>query len=210
MPLQLLWTHLRHSILMAHNTFPTDTTWLSRILTPNPAHSTSYDLTALSFNQLWIILFLLIIYDSSGCIIPHKGKDILGFCPDSKSFDIWDRNLGDEKANLQVWRGRNGWWWDGCAGCRWRIGNTLCICTVFWVFRVRWMWWGMADRGGLGIWSVDLRVDDWVSACRKVEVAGARCKGRIERLGKSVCMMTWKCLVYILNRGYSGMFRGTS
>ena len=29
-------------------------------------------------------------------------------------------------------------------------------------------------------------VDDWVSACRKVEVAGARCKKGIERLKKSV------------------------
>ena len=33
-------------------------------------------------------------------------------------------------------------------------------------------------------------VDDWVSACRKVEKAGARCKGGKGRLGKSVCMMT--------------------
>ena len=31
-------------------------------------------------------------------------------------------------------------------------------------------------------------VDDWVSACRKMEVAGARCKG-IGRLKKSVWMM---------------------
>ena len=33
-------------------------------------------------------------------------------------------------------------------------------------------------------------VDDWVSACRKVEVAGVRCNGGIGRLGKSVSMMT--------------------
>ena len=49
-------------------------------------------------------------------------------------------------------------------------------------------------------------VDDWVSACRKVEVAGAR-KGR---LGKNVWIKIWKCLVYILNGRYSGMCGGTS
>ena len=32
----------------------------------------------------------------------------------------------------------------------------------------------MADCGGLDIWSVD----GWVTACRKVEVAGMRCRGR--------------------------------
>ena len=34
--------------------------------------------------------------DSSGCIIPHKGKDIQGLCPEC--IDIWDWNLGDEKS----------------------------------------------------------------------------------------------------------------
>ena len=32
-------------------------------------------------------------------------------------------------------------------------------------------------------------VDDWVSACRKMEVAGARCKGEKRRLGNKVCIM---------------------
>ena len=38
-------------------------------------------------------------------------------------------------------------------------------------------WFGHVERRS---------VDDWVSACRKVEVAGARCKGIIGRLGKCV------------------------
>ena len=53
-------------------------------------------------------------------------------------------------------------------------------------------------------------MDDWASDCRKVEVAGARCKGRKRRLGKNVWMMIWKCLVYILNGQYSEMCGGTS
>ena len=44
-------------------------------------------------------------------------------------------------------------------------------------------------------------MDDWVSASREVEVAGARGKGR---------KMTWKYLVYILNERYSGICGGTS
>ena len=31
---------------------------------------------------------------------------------------------------------------------------------------------------------------DWVPACRKVEVAGVKCRGGIGRLGKNVWMMT--------------------
>ena len=30
-------------------------------------------------------------------------------------------------------------------------------------------------------------MNDWVSACRNVEVAGVRCRGGIERLGMNVC-----------------------
>ena len=32
--------------------------------------------------------------------------------------------------------------------------------------------------------------DDWVSACRKVEVAGVRCRGGMGRLGENAWMMT--------------------
>ena len=44
-------------------------------------------------------------------------------------------------------------------------------------------------------------VDDWVSACKKMEVAGARCKGRNRKTWKE-CVdkeRTLKCLVHILN-----------
>ena len=54
------------------------------------------------------------------------------------------------KRICKVWRGRNGWWWEGWAECRWRIGNAVWIYTVFWVYR----WWGRVDWGGLGMWNV--------------------------------------------------------
>ena len=56
-----------------------------------------------------------------------------------------------------VWRGRSGWSWDKCAECRWRIESAVWICTVFWVYRVWRMWWGVAEM--------------W-------QVAGVRYKGR--------------------------------
>ena len=52
-------------------------------------------------------------------------------------------------------------------------------------------------------------VDDWVSACRKVEVAGRDVRGGKGRLGKNVWIKTWKCLVCIPNGQYSGMCGGT-
>ena len=86
------------------------------------------------------------------------------------------------KQICRVWRGRNGWWWDGCARCRWRIGNAVWICSLLGVQSVdevvRWSrlrWFGHVERKN---------GDDWVSACRKVKVAGARCKGRKRK--------TWK------------------
>ena len=60
-------------------------------------------------------------------------------------------------------------------------------------------------RPSILTWFVHLErrsVDDWVSACRKVDVAGVRCRGGIGRLGENVWMMTWKCLVCTLNRRY--------
>ena len=39
--------------------------------------------------------------DSPGCIIPHKGKDIQGLCPEC--IDIWDS--GKRQALLSVVRG---------------------------------------------------------------------------------------------------------
>ena len=58
----------------------------------------------------------------------------------------------------------------------------MWICTVFWVYNVadvvrhvRLRWFGHLQHRS---------VDDWVSAYRKVEVVGARCKGRKRK--------TWK------------------
>ena len=66
-----------------------------------------------------------------------------------------------------VWRGWSGWWWDGCAECRWRIENAVWICSFLGVQssadvvrhgRLRWF-------GALGIWSVRV----WMIGCRSVE-----------------------------------------
>ena len=91
---------------------------------------------------------------------------------------------------------------------RWMCGVLLkdrkrsVICTVFWVYIVWRMWWGVADWGGLGIWSVRVGMIGY----RPVE--RWRWQGRGERggkgrLGKNVWIKTWKCLVYILNGRYS-------
>ena len=80
------------------------------------------------------------------------------------------------KRICKVWRERNGWWWDGCAECRGRIGNSvnlyslLCVQSVDEVVRRgRLRWFGHVERKS---------GDDWVSACRNVVVAGVRCAGR--------------------------------
>ena len=36
-------------------------------------------------------------------------------------------------------------------------------------------------------------MDDWVSACRNVEVAGVRCKGRNKKAWRECVKMTCKC-----------------
>ena len=61
--------------------------------------------------------------------------------------------------------------------------SLLCVQSVADVVRRgRLRWFGHLERRS---------VDDWVSACRKVEVAGAICEcGSIGSLGKSVWMMT--------------------
>ena len=72
------------------------------------------------------------------------------------------------------------------------------------VRRSRLRWFGHLERRS---------VDDWVSTCKKVEVAGAKCNymlGGGGRLGKNAWIITWKCLVYILNGQYSVMCGGTS
>ena len=71
-----------------------------------------------------------------------------------------------KKQICKVWRGRNGWWWDGCTGCRWRIGSAVWICTVFWGFRAWLRWWGMVDWGGLGMWNVTVEM----IGCQPVEM----------------------------------------
>ena len=77
----------------------------------------------------------------------------------------------------------------------------LGVHSVADVVRCGRLWWfGHLERRS---------VDDWVSACRKVEVAGWDVRGGKRRLGKNVWIMTWKCLVYILNGRYSGMCGGT-
>ena len=68
--------------------------------------------------------------------------------------------------------------------------------------------WGEVDWGGLGIWS--LRVWCFGVACRKVEVAGMRCRGGIRRLVENVWMMKWKCLVCGPSGQNSGICGGTS
>ena len=96
-----------------------------------------------------------------------------GLCPEC--IDIWDWNLGWRLQIYKAWRGRNGWWWDGCARCRWRIGGAEWISTVFGVESVaevvRWgrlRWFGHVEhKSG----------DDWVSACRNVGVAGVNYAG---------------------------------
>ena len=53
----------------------------------------------------------------------------------------------------------------------------------------------------------------WMIGYRPVERwmwQGRDIKGGIRKLGKSVCMMTWRCLFYILNGRHSGMCGGTS
>ena len=107
-------------------------------------------------------------HTGQGCIIPYKGKDIQGLCPEC--IDIWDWDLGDEESDEEsesaVWRGQNGWWWDGRAECRWRIGNAVWICTVYWVYRALMRWWGGVDWDGLGMWNVRVRM----IGCRPVEM----------------------------------------
>ena len=148
-------------------------------------------------------------YYSSGCIIPHKGEDIQTRLMSRVHWHMGLKPGRWRKQICKVWRGWNGWWWDGCAGCRWRIGNAVWLCTVFWVYRVWWMWWGVADWGGLGIWSIGM----WMIGCQPVERSRWQrldVRGGIGRLGKSVWMMTWRCLVTILNGRHSGMCGGTS
>ena len=41
--------------------------------------------------------------------------------------------------------------------------------------------------------------DDWVSACRNVEVVGGRVRAGAGRLGENVYRMTWMSLVCTLN-----------
>ena len=71
----------------------------------------------------------------------------------------------------------------------WILHNLLGVQSVDEVVRRgRLSWFGHLERKS---------VDDWVLVCRKVEMAGARCKGRKNNLER-VWMMTGKCLVYIL------------
>ena len=95
----------------------------------------------------------------------HEGKDIQGLCLDSRVY--WHIGLKPgqwRKQICKVWRGRNGWWRDGYAGCRWRTGGAVWICTIFWVQsvaeivkhgRLRWFRYVICKSE-----------DDWVSACR--------------------------------------------
>ena len=108
------------------------------------------------------------------------------------------------KQFCRVWRGQNGWWWDKCAGCRWRIGNAVWICTVFWVFRAWLGWWGGVDWGGLGMWNVRMgMIGCWpVERCRWQGWDVSEGKGR---LGMNVWRMIWRRLVCILNGQCSGI-----
>ena len=93
---------------------------------------------------------------------------IIGWQNLTRDFWIWRSRLttsiGFRRRNGQapwfsiVWRGRSGWWWDGCARCRWRIENAVWICTVFWVYSVadvvrhgKLRWFGHLERGWFGV-----------------------------------------------------------
>ena len=75
---------------------------------------------------------------------------------------------------------------------------------------VRWMWWSVADWGGLGIiWSVGvLMIGCWPIEIWKWQGWGVGVG--TGRLGENVWMMTWKCLVCNLNRQCSRICGGTS
>ena len=63
------------------------------------------------------------------------------------------------------------------------------------VRRGRLRWFGHLESRG---------VDDWVSVCKKVEMAGARCKGRKRKTWKE-CVDNESACLYILNGQCSEM-----
>ena len=71
------------------------------------------------------------------------------------------------------------------------------------------MWWGMADWGGLGIWSVGVWMI-WYRPVDRWRWRGRDVRGGKGRLGMNVWRMIWRCLVYILNGWFSGICGGTS
>ena len=94
-------------------------------------------------------------------------------------WSMWMRPGQWRKQICKVWWGRNGWWWDGCAGCRWEIGIAVWIflfysllgvqCVAEVVRHSRLRWFGHVERKS---------GDDWVSACRNVVVAGVKRAGK--------------------------------
>ena len=84
-------------------------------------------------------------------------RDVILQCPPRPVSRVhWRMGLNPGqwmKRICKVWRGQNGWWWDGCAGCRWRIGRQRGFvqspgCTGYGGGGDR----GVADWSGLGIW----------------------------------------------------------
>ena len=113
------------------------------------------------------------------------------------------------KRICKVWSGQNWWWWDGCAECRWRIGNAVWICTVFWVYRALMRWWDRVDWGGLSMWNVRVGM----IGCRPEEMwwwQGWDVRVEGGRLGMNVGRMIWRRLVCTLNGQCSGISGGAS
>ena len=75
--------------------------------------------------------------------------------------------------------------------------------------KVLWMWWDVADWGGLSIWSLGV----WMIGYQPVERWRWKrpdIRGGIGWLGKNEWIVTWDGLLYILNERYSGMCGDTS
>ena len=199
---QFCWKRLWLSPMWSWNVFPSSVIWVTHLVQEEVwrrQQEPEWDEQKICLGKVQGVISYP---DSSRCIIPHKGKYTR-----LVSRVHWHMGLKPGRWRKQiciVWRGRNGWQWDGCAGCRSRIGHTVWNCTVFWVYRSWPRWWGRVDWGGLDMWNVKVGL----IGCRPVEMWwwrgwDVRVKGG--RLGMSVWRMIRRCLVYILNGQCSGI-----
>ena len=105
------------------------------------------------------------------------------------------------------------WWWEMDVWTLWSVAEgykAQCGFVVNLVYRVWRMWWGLADWGGLSIWSIGV----WMIGCQPVEMwrwqrwgvgVGAE---RLGLLGENVWMMTWKCLLGNIQGYVEGLHMG--